>query len=151
MEAKTLNVYTVTVPGKIVGKKSVQVGRGRAYLPKAVQNYIDLVYWTAKAAVPKTITRPVFIRLFAYFEYPKSWTIKKKTRAAKGELVPTSARIPDADNIEKAVFDGLDGGAKRNDGAILNDKQVFWHETIKAYSGRSRLIIQIHELDIEGG
>ena len=49
---------------------------------------------------------------------PTSWSGKKQRQALAGEVMPTSK--PDADNVVKAVFDGLNGVLWRDDVLVVD-------------------------------
>jgi Holliday junction resolvase RusA-like endonuclease len=51
-------------------------------------------------------------------QVPASWSGKKQRMALAGELLPQSK--PDADNVVKAIFDGLNGVLWRDDVLVVN-------------------------------
>ena len=87
---------------------------------------------------------PVDLTVRAYFTIPQSWSKKKQAAAADG-LVPKISK-PDLDNCLKAVSDGLNKVAWRDDSQI-NEIHAF-----KAYSDRPRvdIIIKTEEGENDG-
>ena len=59
---------------------------------------------------------PLAVTIVARFAIAKSWSNKRKQRAAAGAELPT--RDPDIDNIVKSILDGCEGIV------FLNDNQV---------------------------
>ena len=51
--------------------------------------------------------------VFIDCQVPASWSAKKQRAALAGEVLPTAK--PDADNVVKAVFDGINGVVWRDD------------------------------------
>lgn len=60
---------------------------------------------------------PVVLEINAYFEIPKSYTKKKRALCEQGDILPTCK--PDIDNVVKAVADGLNGVAYKDDSGIV--------------------------------
>lgn len=58
---------------------------------------------------------PVYSYIYAEFPIPKSWSKKKRAAALAGEIRP---KKPDADNIEKIVWDSCNGIIYLDDGQI---------------------------------
>ena len=49
---------------------------------------------------------------------PASWSQKKQRQALLGEIYPTTK--PDVDNVEKAVFDAINGVVWRDDVVVVD-------------------------------
>ena len=103
---------TFTVPGPVVGKGRPRVstiaGHARMYTPAKTLAYEGLVAQIAQAAMAgqPLIDGPVRIELLIRCAVPASWSQKKQRMALAGELIPPP---PDADNVVKAICDGLNG------------------------------------------
>jgi Holliday junction resolvase RusA-like endonuclease len=96
-----------TIPGKPFAKQRHRVGtiggRARAFNTAGNARFEDVVRSIAAPLFPVPLNGPVQLRLIAYFAPPASWS-KRKREAMLGQ--PHTQR-PDADNIAKAVKDGL--------------------------------------------
>jgi Holliday junction resolvase RusA-like endonuclease len=113
-----------TVPGAPQGKgraKIVKIGGfSRMATPKATVAYEGLV---AHAAAQAMAGRPlldtaVACNVFLDCPVPASWSGKKQRMALGGEVLPTAK--PDADNVVKAIFDGLNGVLWRDDVQVVD-------------------------------
>jgi Holliday junction resolvase RusA-like endonuclease len=92
----------ITVPGKPVGKERPRLGKGRVYTPAKTRDYEDTVGWAAKAAMGRTpiLTGPVGLTIICYFSNKTlGWHVNK----------------PDADNLIKALADGMNGIVYKDD------------------------------------
>jgi Holliday junction resolvase RusA-like endonuclease len=112
-------VIRFTVPGQPVGKGRPRVGKigghARLFTPQKTASYEGLIAHTAQAAMAgrALFEGPVGVNLFLDCQVPASWSQKKQRQALAGEVLPTSK--PDADNVVKAVFDGMNGVVWRDD------------------------------------
>ena len=102
------------VPGTPVGKGRPKVStRGgqfaRMYTPEKTANYENLIALSAQQAMAgrPLIDGPVDVSLTIRLAVPVSWSKKKQAAALAGEVLPT--KKPDADNVLKAIFDGMNG------------------------------------------
>lgn len=102
------------VPGKPVGKGRPKFTKdGHAYTDDQTKTYEQSVAVCFKAKRGKNAgDAPVSVFMTAFYGIPKSWSKVKKERAKNGEIVPGK---PDADNVAKAVLDGLNGVAYNDD------------------------------------
>lgn len=110
--------WTFTVPGEPKGKGRPRFSRasGRAYTPRETEIYEARVAMEFNAEYPDDVRtdKPVELWVTACHSIPKSWS-KKKKAAAVGK---PCTKKPDADNILKAICDGLNGLAYRDDAQI---------------------------------
>lgn len=110
--------WTFTVPGEPKGKGRPRFSRasGRPYTPKGTEIYEARVAMEFRAEYPEVTPteKPIELWLSANFGIPKSWP-KRKRASAPG--LPCMKK-PDADNILKAVCDGLNGIAYKDDAQI---------------------------------
>ena len=128
----------ITVPGDPVAKGRPRFTRtGRSYTPAKTEHYENLIRLAYELQHPdrQPAEGPVKISVMACFAIPTSWSQKKQTAAAKQEIPKISK--PDLDNCLKAVFDGLNKVAWRDDSQI--DEIHAW----KSYSNKPRIEIEI--------
>lgn len=59
---------------------------------------------------------------------PQSWSGVRQRRAVAGEIAPTVK--PDADNVEKAIKDGLNGVVYRDDLQVVQDSKSKVYGTV---------------------
>ena len=130
-----LNIFSVK-KGKIsfiVDGEPVAKGRARAvirggrvghYTPLKTVNYERQVKLAAQAAMRNVplLTGAVSLAVRVYFSIPKSWSLKKQRQAALGELPHTSR--PDLDNVIKAIKDGANGVAWKDDAQVTEVRAV---------------------------
>ena len=113
-----------TVPGQPQGKgrpKIVKIGGfSRMATPQKTVAYEGLIALAAQEAMAgrPMIDGPVSATIAIDCQVPESWSAKKRASALAGNLMPTTK--PDADNVVKAVFDGLNGVAFRDDVQVVD-------------------------------
>lgn len=111
------------VPGQPQGKGRPRVGKvgahARMYTPAKTAAYEGLIAHAAQQAMEgrELIEGPVAVTLDVRCQVPASWSKTKKAQALNGVVHPTTK--PDIDNVEKAVFDGLNGVAWRDDVQVV--------------------------------
>lgn len=112
-----------TVPGEVRGK-----GRPRAtkrgahiklYTDEKTASYENRVALAAKGVMGDRplIAGAVSIKVLAVIAIPRSWSKKKQAEALQGRVRPTGK--PDADNVLKALCDGLNGVVWRDDAQVV--------------------------------
>lgn len=112
-------MITFFVPGQPVGKGRPRIGRvgnhARMFTPAKTVNYEGLVAHAASQAMggQARIEGPVDVHLHIGCQVPASWSRKKQEQALAGAILPTTK--PDIDNIEKAIYDALNGVAWKDD------------------------------------
>lgn len=108
---------SIVIPGRPFAKQRPRFDRrsGRAYTPGATVSFERSVGMIAAQHVQETMKGPIRVTVKAYFAPAQSWS-KKKKAAALGQ---PHVQKPDADNLIKAVLDGL------NRIAFPDDAQVF--------------------------
>ncbi|MCG9081143.1 RusA family crossover junction endodeoxyribonuclease [Laribacter hongkongensis] len=109
-----MTIVRFEVPGTPVGKGRPKVStRGgkfaRMYTPEKTASYEALIALSARQAMGgrPLIDGPVDVSLMIRLAVPASWSKKKQAAALAGQVLPT--KKPDADNVLKAVFDGMNG------------------------------------------
>jgi Holliday junction resolvase RusA-like endonuclease len=116
-------MLTFTIPGAPVGKGRPRVARrGRfttMYTPEKTASYESLVKLAGHQAMAgrALFLEAVAVVLDIRVPIPASWSQKKQALAAAGEIHPTTK--PDIDNVEKAIFDGLNGVAWKDDVQVV--------------------------------
>jgi Holliday junction resolvase RusA-like endonuclease len=115
----TINVIAFCVPGEPQGKGRPRAttinGMARLYTPKKTASYEGLVAHAAQQAMRdmKPFDGACRIELDVCCTVPASWSQRKQRDALAGLIRPT--KKPDADNVLKAVCDGLNGVAWKDD------------------------------------
>lgn len=108
-----------TIPGEPQGKgrgKIVAWGSKRGIkTPEKTVAYEGLIAHAAQAAMDgrALIEGPCRVRVSCLFAIPMSFSKRKTVEALAGRLHPT--KKPDADNVLKAVCDGMNGVVWRDD------------------------------------
>lgn len=115
-------IITFFVPGQPVAKGRPIAGRGfngRTTLrtPEKTANYERLVALTAMQALHSPMDGPLELGLIVGVQIPASWSKKRQDMAQRGEIAPT--KKPDLDNVVKALADGMNGIAYRDDAQIV--------------------------------
>jgi len=112
-------VIAFFVPGAPQGKGRPRVGKigghARMFTPAKTVAYEGLIAHAARIAMAG---RPLLegaaaCNVFIDCQVPTSWSGKKQRAALAGDVMPTAK--PDADNVLKAVFDGMNGVVWRDD------------------------------------
>lgn len=130
----TDNKVCFTVPGQPVGKARPKAARRgnfiTMYTPKKTVNYESLVAHSAYMAMNgrSMFVEAVSVELDIRVQIPESWSKKKQMMAMSGALMPT--KKPDIDNVEKGIFDGLNGVVWKDDVQVVKVlKRKRYHET----------------------
>lgn len=137
--------YEFTVPGDPRGKGRPRFFRAGAhvgtYPDDKTAAYENLICMAFRAAFPghQPISGTVLdLGLLIFIRIPKSASQRKRQMMLDGRLRP--GKKPDSSNILKAVEDGLNGVAYRDDSQIVD------HEIHKRYSTEPRLEVTITEV-----
>lgn len=129
-----------SIPGPPQGKgRPRHTKSGRTYTPlETVEAERDILRMF-KLAHPrhKPFLGPVMVRVTAIFPIPAGFNAKQRAAAMAGEIFYTSK--PDKDNIEKLLYDALNGHA------WIDDSQCSGG-CIKRYGHPPRLDVTIEEL-----
>ncbi|KVT95597.1 RusA family crossover junction endodeoxyribonuclease [Burkholderia ubonensis] len=113
-----------TVPGKPVAKGRPRFARHgahvRTFTPEATERYENLVKMAARAAMRDTqpYEGPVRLIVNIGLPIPASWSQKRQDAAAAGAIGAT--KKPDADNVVKALKDGMNGVVYADDGQVVD-------------------------------
>lgn len=112
------------VPGNPVGKGRPRVAtRGRfaqLYTPEKTASYESLVKMAGHRAMEgrAMVLDAVHVDLDICVPIPASWSQRKRDQALAGNVRPTTK--PDIDNVEKAIFDGLNGITWKDDVQVVS-------------------------------
>jgi Holliday junction resolvase RusA-like endonuclease len=118
-----VNVLAFVVPGEPQGKGRPRIGKmgqhARMFTPAKTVAYEGLVAHAAQQAMRGAVPfdRPCRIELDVLCTVPASWSAKKRAQALAGAIRPT--KKPDADNVLKAVCDGMNGVVWRDDVQVV--------------------------------
>ena len=134
-----MEVVSITIPGPPTGKQRARSGKGHHYTPKKTVEYEKKVATLATLAMKGTppFIGPVKSYLVAYWPIPSSWPKTKKTMAVEGVIRPGK---PDADNIEKIIFDAC------SNVVFIDDKQIVEWGGKKLYSINPRIEVTFTEI-----
>lgn len=119
-----LKPVSFLVPGEPVGKGRPRVGRvgnhARLFTPAKTANYESLIALAAQQAMQgrELIVGPVLMELRISVGIAASWSKKKTAAALMGTVMPT--KKPDADNVLKAICDGINGIVFKDDVQVVN-------------------------------
>lgn len=135
---------TILIPGVPVPK-----GRPRArivaapgkrmfvshYTPSDTVKYEERVAREARLCLQLALPldQPIEVDMAIYVPIPESWSEKKKASARAGEIKPTGRN--DIDNYAKAILDGMNGIAYRDD-CLITDLSCG-----KRYSDNPRVVV----------
>ncbi|KVE11181.1 endodeoxyribonuclease RusA [Burkholderia vietnamiensis] len=112
------------VPGKPVAKGRPRFSRRngvvRTHTPEESERYENLVKMAARAAMRSASPYAGPIRLIVHIglPIPASWSMKRQGEAAAGAIGAT--KKPDADNVVKALKDGMNGVVYVDDGQVVD-------------------------------
>jgi Holliday junction resolvase RusA-like endonuclease len=112
------------VPGQPVGKGRPRIGRvaghARMFTPEKTVSYESTVKLFASRAMAgrALIEGAVRVEMLIACQIPASWSQKKQASAAAGGVLPTTK--PDVDNVEKALFDAMNGVVWKDDVQVVS-------------------------------
>lgn len=130
------------IPGVAVPKARPRfTKRGHTYTPKKTKNYEKIVKLYTRKSIKEPYEGPLKVGIIIHKKPPKSWSKKKKKAAIEGSLHATAK--PDVDNYAKAILDGMNGIAFKDDSQIV-DLNVQ-----KQYSDEDKVIVKMEKLDGE--
>lgn len=134
----------VVVEGKIKGKARPRFNTktGRAFTTKDTMTYENLVKRCYQEQCGKWFNGAIRARIRVYYKIPKSYTKKRVQGIREGLERPT--KTPDVDNIEKIIFDSLNGIAYEDDKQIAHSSvEKFWTED------QERIEFELEEINNE--
>lgn len=119
----------VIVTGKIKGKARPRFNTktGRAFTTRDTIVYENLVKRCYQEQCGKRLNGAIRMRIEVYYKIPKSYS-KKRVQAIRDGL-ERPIKTPDIDNIEKIIYDSLNGIAYEDDKQIVDSSvKKFWTE-----------------------
>ncbi len=128
------------VASKNIGGK----GFVQTYTPSTTVVYENAIKVFASQCMRSTppTKEAVFVVMVVVFTPPESWSKKKRTAALDGTYQHVSK--PDGDNVQKAVFDGLQGVV------VVDDKQIYGHALLKKYGWTPGVHVHVTDLPPSG-
>lgn len=136
--------FKFTVPGKPMGKQRPKAtSRGRytkVYTPKETISYENLVIAMFRQTYPNAKPLEGEVRGFIRAFYPIPLSTSKKRKQAMLEGVIRPQIKPDLDNIEKIIYDALNGIA------YTDDSHITAMTISKYYSNYPRVEVIIKEV-----
>jgi Holliday junction resolvase RusA-like endonuclease len=136
-----------TVPGTPIAKGRAKFARRGAfvttYTPKETVQYENLVRLAAQEAMAGAdpFDTPVALTVAIYLPIPQSWSKKKQEKARTGLIGAT--KKPDADNVLKALKDGMNGVV------YIDDARITDVTLQKRYALSPRVDVVARSLDLE--
>lgn len=135
--------YAATIPGPPRPKQRVRGGQGRFYTQRETEEYELAVAWAVKAAMRQVppLEGPVVMGIVALEGFSGATRRKdgsltaKALRCLRGEEPPKQR--PDLDNVVKAILDGA------NEVAFKDDRQVCGFLALRAYATKPRVEVVI--------
>lgn len=120
--------------GKAVGKQRPRVTGHGTYTPQKTKEFERIFGILYRRLGGKMMTGAVGLRVWVLVAPAKSLSRKKQA-----ELIGTPClKKPDADNIVKAIQDGLNGIAYQDDACVMIEGAE------KIYATRDMIIVDIH-------
>lgn len=123
------------IPGQPYAQKRHRTNGNRRYDPSATDKKVIRQHML-QIKPPKPLEGKFEVYITAYFETPKSWSNKKRDEHEQ----MYRPKKPDADNVEKIIFDAM------NDYIIKDDGMIVRSITEKRYSREPRTEIYIFEV-----
>lgn len=139
-------MITIKIPGEAVGKGRPKFARRgnfvKTYTPEKTANYENLVKMAAADAMRgrELIAAAVHVELVILCSIPQSWSKKKQAAAMAGAIRPTTK--PDVDNVQKAIYDALNGIV------WIDDKQIVSGEFAKHYASMPMVRVNISQVQL---
>lgn len=135
------------IPGQPVAKGRPKFARRgnftTTYTPEKTVNYETLVKLTAAEVMAGAapMAGPVQVRMVINLQIPQSWSKKRQAMAEAGQIAAT--KKPDADNVLKAVKDGMNGIV------YCDDAQAVELAVSKRYSSVPGVHVTVTKIDAE--
>ena len=134
-------IYQLEIKEKAIGKGRPRFTKwGGTYTPDRTRNYEALIGLKFKEKYKcEPSEKPLKAIVVVTFEPPKS--LSKKKREAL--LLTKYTKKPDVDNVIKAILDGLNGIAYKD------DSQIYDLKTRKEYGLEDTIYIELEEITDE--
>ncbi len=112
-----------------------KTGHMQSVTPEKTVSYEDLIRYEYRAAGGTVMLGALSVHIKIYMPIPACFNKRQRLSALAGEMYPINK--PDNDNVEKVVFDALNGIAYRD------DTQIVENTAVKLFSDEPRLAISI--------
>lgn len=137
-----MDSVTFFVPGKPRGKGRPRFYNGRAYTDEQTRAYEERIAWNYRRIAGKfRFPDDVFLRVRVQQQMPvpQSASKAKKAEMLGGGTFPSAK--PDLDNVVKAVLDGLNGVAYKDDARVVGIHSV------KIYSDNPGVLVEVSRME----
>lgn len=123
--------------GKIKAKERPRFSRGRVFTPSATHKSEESIAWSFRAANKhvQPTAYPVKLTIDIFLPIPASWSLKKRSMALSGLILPIGK--PDLDNTLKTIKDSLNGLLYADDSQVIS---VVIRKNYSHYDKESALI-----------
>lgn len=123
-ETISMTLYRIPIPKQGDRTRQVNMKSGKSFIghyqPKKITNEKDALILLAQEYRPEHIwTEPIEVQVTFFFPWTKSITKKRKLSWSESGLDYKSTK-PDLDNLEKMLFDALEGVIYQNDSQIVS-------------------------------
>ncbi|MNJ17889.1 Endodeoxyribonuclease RusA [compost metagenome] len=119
-----LKPVSFVVPGEPQGKGRPRIGKvgnhARMFTPTKTVAYEGLVALAAQDVMQgrELLQGAVMVEMKIFVSIPQSMSKKRKAQALAGQIFPT--KKPDVDNVEKAIFDAINGVVWKDDVQVVD-------------------------------
>ena len=137
-----MDSVTFFVPGKPQGKSRPRFGNGKAYTDAQTREYEERIAWNyRRIAGGFRFPDDVFLRVRVQQQMPipQSASKARKVEMLGGGTFPSAK--PDLDNVVKAVLDGLNGVAYKD------DVRVVGIHSVKIYSDNPGVLVEVSRME----
>lgn len=108
----------IRIPGKPMGKQRARtLKNGFSYTPEKTVSYENFVKMIYRESGGGYMEGPLRACIKIVYDIPKSTSKKNREKMLRGDLMPT--KKPDIDNVQKIIFDALNGIAYKDDTQIV--------------------------------
>lgn len=134
----------IEIHGRPIAKEASRVRFGTFYKPRKTGSFESQVGDEAGLAMRgyRPFSGPVAVEIVQYRAMPKKLNQAQRAAALAGTLLPDTK--PDADNLQKSLFDGL----KRV--VFEDDAQVCQQMFSKKFGERDRVVVRVYPLPAAG-
>lgn len=137
-----MDSVTFFIPGKPRGKGRPRFCNGRAYTDEQTREYEERIAWNYRRIAGKfRFQDDVFLRVRVQQQMPVPQSASKTRKAEMlgGRTFPSAK--PDLDNVVKAVLDGLNGVAYKDDARVVGIHSV------KIYSDNPGVLVEVSRME----
>ncbi|WP_136474530.1 RusA family crossover junction endodeoxyribonuclease [Pseudomonas sp. DG56-2] len=141
-----LSPVSFRVPGEPQGKGRPRIGKvgqhSRMFTPQKTVAYEGVVALAAQTVMQgrELLQGAVMVEMRIIVSIPQSMSKKRKAMALAGDIFPI--KKPDVDNVEKAIFDAINGVVWKDDVQVVD---VFKRKRYGETPGVHVRIVQLQE------